>query len=764
MVETRRILYYNDPRFPSGLQELLTSRGYVLDAAQSGVELLERAVRERPVQVIAFARMPGVDGASLCKKIRQSQASQAIPVVVLSPSKENGTAFFDAGCDGYYEAPFDEIGICQRIDSLVLDRSDARKLAISRFVIDYRSNPDAFSVSVQDLQDMTLFLHSKNPLDEGASLKLSLSVAGKTLMDAYGDVIRSEPFRGFSSRPTGMAIRFRDLDEAAERFLAALTRQHLLAGKGWQETPAEIFMDRIAAQVRPGAESVRVDPILRQSGFERGNLRFWEAAAFAFAEDESADVELNGAIREAVGLSQKIRYHTAKYGELVYLDRSVYDRLHAHSEQLLTRGDAVGDVLLSLADASAGEALGASGEQLAETQADLLQRMVELRTVMGAARQSAESVRTITDDELCPEPEVKIVARGLAEIFDFIGGGPLKADARRLNPELDLSELANFEVLCLMEARQPANAIHPNIGAWARALIARHVHISEFLRYRRPGREVRADRVQEVLQFCPVALEALLAAEERYRREIVAIAGAAREHLEELAATNHRTLLVAARLCEYYNVHAEVGGHDYGPDLAAAAEAAFGILPTAQPAAPLPVGPPPGAGGVDLGGSEQSSPSAAFAPVQPPPSARPEPLRRLQSWFEGVGRRRAWLVLAAVLLLAGGGVALYFALSGPKRPPQESRLDIGPFLRIVPLSSCEMRDSVNEKGVKKRTLRCLVQDSWTKRPQAVRKKSLKDLFAAARDKNIRLDQLLLLDGRENAAGYTDGVDLEVYDR
>src|SRR5262249_11461424 len=153
--------------------------------------------------------------------------------------------------------------------------------------------------------------------------------------------------------------------------------------------------------------------------------------------------------------------------------------------------------------------------------AELLQRMVELRTVMGEARRSAELIgRVPPDEELCAEEETRVYLRGLAELFDFAAGGPFKPEAKRLNPELDLSEFSDLEVVAYLEARQQATSIHPKVGAWIRALVSRHVQISEFLRYRRPGREVRPDRVEEVLQFSQVAIGALLEAEERYRAEL----------------------------------------------------------------------------------------------------------------------------------------------------------------------------------------------------------------------------------------------------
>jgi CheY-like chemotaxis protein len=769
--EPRRILYYADPRFPSGLLAELESRGYVLEPAQSGVELLDRAVRERPVQVIAFCRMPGVDGLSLCRKLKQYPGSTGVPLVVLSMTAEDPQPYLEAGCDAFYEAPFDEAAIAQRVDALVLDRSEARKLSLSRFAIERRSNPDAFSVNAQDLEDATLFLHSKNPLEEGSSLKLTLAVAGRTVVDAHGVVIRSEPFRGFSARPTGMAIRFDDLDASAEAFLEALIRQHVASGKSWQEGSVELFVDRIAAQVQPGAEPVRVDPLLRRAGFVASELRPWEVAAFAF-EDEGPGV--GRALREALGVLYKIRHHLALWRQTPYLSSAGYERFRAHAEQLLSRAEAAGDALAALADRLAAGGDEATGDQLLETQGDLLHRRVELRTAMADARRSTEATSPPPADEvLLPEEEIRALDRGLTELFDFVAGGPLKPDARGLNPELDLGELSDFEIACFMEARAHARAIHPAVSAWTRALAARHLHFAEFLRYRRPGREVRPDRVAEVLQFGARAFEGLFAVEERYRAELPALAGAGvpSAHLTELTATNQRLLLAAARFCEYHNLHAEAGSVDYGPLIAAAASAAAAVLPPPEGLPPVSVGPAPG-----TAPSEKlpagAAPEAAGSAPAPSPAARPgalsRALARVREWFGDLApKRRRLLAGAVVLALAGGGAAAgYLALTSreePEKPRGPSAVNAALFSAIVPVTRCDLRDAATEKGMRK-TLRCIVRDDWTKRPQPERKSSLKKLFDVAREKGLQPDQILLLDSREDALGYMDGEEIEVFDR
>jgi CheY-like chemotaxis protein len=760
MMEPKRILYFRDARFPDALRKRLEGRGYELDSVTSGSELYERSALERPALIIAFAQMPGLDGLALCRQIKENLSLKEIPVFVFSPKKGNTRQqYYAVGCDGYYEAPFDDVSITQRVDELIHDRSGARRLSMARLAIDYLVNPDVLVLSAAELQEGMLFLRSNNPLDVGSRLKLTLSVAAKTLLDAHGEVIRSEPFRGFGARPAGMAIRLYDMDEASQWFLDALTRQALLAGKGWEEPHVEALVDRIASDLGSGAAPGPEEVMLRRAGYDRERLRPWERAAFEGDEDEG-DLEVVGALREAVGLVHKLNYHLGRYRELVYVTPGAIARMSAHSEQVLARAEAAGDVLGSLSERLAASGRAEEAQQLVTTQADLLQRMVELRTAMSDARQSAEAAAPAARDDLFADPEVRSLCLGISELLDLGSGGAHRPGARALPPELDLSELSHFEIVSYMEAGQAATTIHPDVATWARTLAAWHVHIHEFLRYRKPGREIRPDRIEEVLTFSRRAIDAVLGLQDRFRADLQRLSKASsvpRGHLEELSATDWRLLHAAARLSAYASRHTPRGTPDEGPRLKEAADAVARLVPPAGGGGPFPTSPSPGV-------VEEVPPAPEGAP--PPPgdraAARAEPrFGRVREWIEAFGPRRLALIALAVVVLAGGGLGAYLALS-PSEPGGAERVDVRPFAGILPLARCEVRRSPGqEKEV--RTLRCIVQGEWLKRPKPERKESLAELVSAVRAKRIA-DQVLLIDASDYTVGVAAEADVEVYDR
>ena len=87
--------------------EFLESRGHVMDAAGDGVTGLHLAVVNAYDAIILDVGLPGMDGFTLCRKLRQDAHSR-VPVLMLTardtlPDKLDG---FNAGADDYLVKPF----------------------------------------------------------------------------------------------------------------------------------------------------------------------------------------------------------------------------------------------------------------------------------------------------------------------------------------------------------------------------------------------------------------------------------------------------------------------------------------------------------------------------------------------------------------------------------------------------------------------------------------------------------------------------------
>jgi CheY-like chemotaxis protein len=88
------------------LEEELGARVVV---AVSGEDALARVREERPGLVLLDLRMPGMDGAAFCRRVRADPRSAGIPVVAVTalPAQEGRAAALAAGCDAHLAKPFD---------------------------------------------------------------------------------------------------------------------------------------------------------------------------------------------------------------------------------------------------------------------------------------------------------------------------------------------------------------------------------------------------------------------------------------------------------------------------------------------------------------------------------------------------------------------------------------------------------------------------------------------------------------------------------
>ena len=192
-MDRERIVYYADPSFPKALVERLTARGYQLDPVRRGDDILQRAFAERVSMIIAYSEMPGLGGLALCRDVKQNAGLRDIPVLVFAQKKGGDRpAFYSVGCEGYYDPPFDEVTVTQRIDELLNDRAKARELSLARLAIDYKLNNDVLRLLPLELQESAIFLYARTPLSQGTRVKFTLSVSGKTVLDAYGEVARAD--------------------------------------------------------------------------------------------------------------------------------------------------------------------------------------------------------------------------------------------------------------------------------------------------------------------------------------------------------------------------------------------------------------------------------------------------------------------------------------------------------------------------------------------------------------------------------------------
>lgn len=121
--ETAKILVVDDePRNVKILQIQLNARGYTVYTAADGLEALDVVEKEMPDLILLDINMPKMDGFEVVKRIRTNEATEFIPIVMITAlrdTRENRIKSIEAGADDFIEKPFDSLEVLARVRSLL---------------------------------------------------------------------------------------------------------------------------------------------------------------------------------------------------------------------------------------------------------------------------------------------------------------------------------------------------------------------------------------------------------------------------------------------------------------------------------------------------------------------------------------------------------------------------------------------------------------------------------------------------------------------
>jgi len=103
----------------------LESEGFEVLEAADGDEALRLAATAAPDLVLLDVMMPGNDGLTVCRHLKQNPATRHIPVLLLTAraGKEDREAGLAAGADGYITKPFSPQRLVDKVNELLGARS-----------------------------------------------------------------------------------------------------------------------------------------------------------------------------------------------------------------------------------------------------------------------------------------------------------------------------------------------------------------------------------------------------------------------------------------------------------------------------------------------------------------------------------------------------------------------------------------------------------------------------------------------------------------
>lgn len=135
-----RILIIEDnPDIAQNMGDFLEAQGHVLDFAMDGIGGLHLALTQTYDVIVLDLMLPGMDGLTLCKKLRE-EAEKNTPVLMLTArdTLNNKLEGFDAGADDYLVKPFALKELAARLNALAkrTKQSPKNKLQVADLELD----------------------------------------------------------------------------------------------------------------------------------------------------------------------------------------------------------------------------------------------------------------------------------------------------------------------------------------------------------------------------------------------------------------------------------------------------------------------------------------------------------------------------------------------------------------------------------------------------------------------------------------------------
>lgn len=100
---------------------LLTTKGYLVQGATTGIAALEAVASEAPDLILLDIMLPELDGFQVCERIKKNPVTRHIPIVLLTAKKspEDISRGDEVGADQYITKPFKSAMVMQIIEQLL---------------------------------------------------------------------------------------------------------------------------------------------------------------------------------------------------------------------------------------------------------------------------------------------------------------------------------------------------------------------------------------------------------------------------------------------------------------------------------------------------------------------------------------------------------------------------------------------------------------------------------------------------------------------
>jgi DNA-binding response OmpR family regulator len=119
---SQRILVADDdPAVRELVRQTLLLEGFQVDAVADGPSALQAARAARPDAAVLDVMMPGTDGVSVLRSLREEPATADLPVILLTAKVDDISTWegWRAGCNSYMPKPFDPFDLAEAVRDLL---------------------------------------------------------------------------------------------------------------------------------------------------------------------------------------------------------------------------------------------------------------------------------------------------------------------------------------------------------------------------------------------------------------------------------------------------------------------------------------------------------------------------------------------------------------------------------------------------------------------------------------------------------------------
>ena len=120
-VSTRILVVEDDADIAQLVERYLEKAGFVVDRAANGRDALQAISTNPPDLLVLDLMLPQVDGLEICRRIRGSEATSAVPVIMLTARGEESERIvgLELGADDYLAKPFSPNELVARVRALL---------------------------------------------------------------------------------------------------------------------------------------------------------------------------------------------------------------------------------------------------------------------------------------------------------------------------------------------------------------------------------------------------------------------------------------------------------------------------------------------------------------------------------------------------------------------------------------------------------------------------------------------------------------------